>query len=129
MVGACPHAPEAGRQTPGYDLTATESGDRGGFCVGDVSCTQCLPSSCPIGSRCSPEKVYVAPMAFTVWLSADEERILERIMREEGTYSKQQAVIAAIREKGARLAGEHQVPAVATEIRHHLPARSVTEAL
>lgn len=68
-------------------------------------------------------------MAFTLWLSADEERILERIMREEGTYSKQQAVIAAIREKGAKLAGEQQVPAVATDIRHHLPVQSVTEVL
>ena len=45
-------------------------------------------------------------MAFTLWLSADEERMLERIMREEGTHSKQQAVIAAICEKGAKLTGE-----------------------
>jgi hypothetical protein len=43
-------------------------------------------------------------MAFTLWLSAEEERILERIMREEGTRNKQQAVIRAIREKGAQLA-------------------------
>lgn len=42
-------------------------------------------------------------MAFTLWLSAEEERILERIMREEGTRNKQQAVIKAIREKGAQL--------------------------
>ncbi len=42
-------------------------------------------------------------MAFTLWLSAEEERILERIMREEGTRNKQQAVIRAIREKGAQL--------------------------
>jgi hypothetical protein len=47
-------------------------------------------------------------MAFTLWLSADEERILEGIMREEGTHSKQQAVIAAIREKGAKLTTERQ---------------------
>ncbi len=43
-------------------------------------------------------------MAFTLWLSAEEERILERIMREEGTRNKEQAVIKAIREKGAQLA-------------------------
>jgi hypothetical protein len=42
-------------------------------------------------------------MAFTLWLSAEEERILERIMREEGTRTKQQAVITAIRAKGAQL--------------------------
>lgn len=43
-------------------------------------------------------------MAFTLWLSAEEERILERIMRAEGTRNKQQAVIKAICEKGAQLA-------------------------
>jgi hypothetical protein len=43
-------------------------------------------------------------MAFTLWLSAEEERILEKIMREEGTRNKQAAVIRAIREKGAQLA-------------------------
>lgn len=43
-------------------------------------------------------------MAFTLWLSAEEERILERIMREEGTRNKQAAVIKAIREKGAQIA-------------------------
>jgi hypothetical protein len=43
-------------------------------------------------------------MAFTLWLSAEEERILERIMREEGSRNKQAAVIKAIREKGAQIA-------------------------
>lgn len=47
-------------------------------------------------------------MAFTLWLSADEERILERIMRADGTRNKQQAVIQVIREKGATLAAERQ---------------------
>lgn len=42
-------------------------------------------------------------MAFTLWLSAEEERILERIMRAEGTRNKEQAVIKAIRDKGAWL--------------------------
>ena len=43
-------------------------------------------------------------MAFTLWLSAEEERILEKIMRVEGTRNKEQAVIKAIRDKGAQLA-------------------------
>jgi hypothetical protein len=43
-------------------------------------------------------------MAFTLWLSAEEERILAKIMRSEGTRDKQQAVIKAIRDKGALLA-------------------------
>lgn len=47
-------------------------------------------------------------MAFTLWLSAEEERILERIMRVEGTRNKQQAVIQAIREKGAKLTADRQ---------------------
>ena len=68
-------------------------------------------------------------MAFTLWLSAEEERILERIMREEGTLSKQQAVIATIREKGAQLAGERQLRAVATDLRHDASVQIVTEAL
>jgi hypothetical protein len=45
-------------------------------------------------------------MAFTLWLSAEEEDLLSRIMRQEGTHNKQQAVIAAIREKGAKLVGD-----------------------
>jgi hypothetical protein len=44
-------------------------------------------------------------MAFTLWLSAEEERILAKIMRAEGTRSKEQAVIKAIRDKGDLLAG------------------------
>ena len=45
-------------------------------------------------------------MTFTLWLSADEEQILERIMRLEGTRNKQEAVIQAIREKDAQLAAK-----------------------
>jgi hypothetical protein len=45
-------------------------------------------------------------MAFNLWLSAEEERILERIMRQKGARTKQQAVIKAIREIGARLDSE-----------------------
>jgi hypothetical protein len=47
-------------------------------------------------------------MAFTLWLSAEEERILERIMRAEGTRTKEQAVIRAIRDKGDLLATKPQ---------------------
>jgi hypothetical protein len=54
-------------------------------------------------SRSRDAKVYGEAMAFTLWLSAEEERILERIMRDEGTRNKQQAVITAIRAKGAQL--------------------------
>jgi hypothetical protein len=54
-------------------------------------------------------------MAFTLWLSAEEERILERIMRAEGTRNKEQAVIRAIRDKGALLAGDRQPGGVAAE--------------
>jgi hypothetical protein len=43
-------------------------------------------------------------MAFTLWLSDEEERVLEKIMRLEGTRTKQQAVIKAIVDKGAQLA-------------------------
>lgn len=42
-------------------------------------------------------------MAFTLWLSDEEERVLEKIMRLEGTRTKQQAVIKAIVDKGAQL--------------------------
>jgi len=45
-------------------------------------------------------------MAFTLWLSAEEERILEGIMRHEGARTKEQAVIKAIRDTGDRLAAE-----------------------
>jgi hypothetical protein len=49
-------------------------------------------------------------MAFTLWLSAEEERILAKIMRAEGTRSKEQAVIKAIRDKGDLLAGAARPP-------------------
>ena len=55
-------------------------------------------------------------MAFTLWLSAEEERILATIMRSEGTRNKEQAVIKAIRDKGAMLAGDRatrETPAAA----------------
>jgi hypothetical protein len=45
-------------------------------------------------------------MSFTLWLSAEEERILATIMRSEGTRTKEQAVIKAIRDKGALLAAD-----------------------
>jgi len=42
-------------------------------------------------------------MSFKLWLSADEERILERIMRQQGARTKEQAVITALRDIDARL--------------------------
>jgi hypothetical protein len=48
-------------------------------------------------------------MAFTLWLSAEEERILEGIMRSEGTRTKEQAVIKAILDKGDQLEAERHV--------------------
>jgi hypothetical protein len=60
------------------------------------------------GSRGVDAKVYGDDMAINLWLSADEERILEGIMRHEGTRTKEQAVIMAIREKGASLAADRQ---------------------
>jgi hypothetical protein len=67
-------------------------------------------------------------MAFTLWLSADEERILERIMNEEGTSNKQQAVIAAIREKGSQLAAERRRQPVAADVRTSALAQNGTDA-
>lgn len=52
------------------------------------------------GSHRYETRVYGVDMAFTLWLSAEEERILAKIMRAEGTRSKEQAVIKAIRDKG-----------------------------
>jgi hypothetical protein len=43
-------------------------------------------------------------MSFTLWLSAEEERALAKIMRAEGSRSKEQAVIKAIRDKADLLA-------------------------
>jgi hypothetical protein len=45
-------------------------------------------------------------MSFTLWLSAEEERILEGIMRHEGTRTKEQAAIKAILDMGDRLEAE-----------------------
>jgi hypothetical protein len=47
-------------------------------------------------------------MAINLWLSAEEERVLEGIMRHEGTRNKEQAVIMAILDKGATLAADRQ---------------------
>ena len=56
------------------------------------------------GSHQARSKVYGDAMSFTLWLSAEEERILAKIMKAEGARSKEQAVIKAIREKGDLLA-------------------------
>ena len=47
-------------------------------------------------------------MAFTLWLSDEEELVLEKIMRLEGARTKQQAVIKAIVEKGAQLTADRK---------------------
>jgi hypothetical protein len=58
-------------------------------------------------SLASPgRKVYGDAMSFTLWLSAEEERILAKIMRHEGSRSKEQAVIKAIRDKADLLAAD-----------------------
>jgi hypothetical protein len=71
--------------------------------VGRVRGTEFIPGP-PLRSRTPETKVYGVDMAFTLWLSAEEERILAKIMRAEGTRSKEQAVIKAIRDKGDLLA-------------------------
>jgi hypothetical protein len=48
-------------------------------------------------------------MSFTLWLSAEEERILAKIMKAEGARSKEQAVIKAIRDKGDLLAADRPI--------------------
>jgi len=45
-------------------------------------------------------------MSFTLWLSAEEERILAKIMRHEGSRTKEQAVIKALRDKADLLAAD-----------------------
>jgi hypothetical protein len=48
-------------------------------------------------------RAYVFPMAITLWLSADEENLLERIMRAEGYRNKQEALIRMLRDRAGRL--------------------------
>jgi hypothetical protein len=48
-------------------------------------------------------------MSFTLWLSAEEERILAKIMKAEGARTKEQAVIKAIRDKGDLLAADRPI--------------------
>jgi hypothetical protein len=54
-------------------------------------------------------RVYGDGMSFTLWLSAEEERALATIMRAEGSRSKEQAVIKAIRDKADLLAADRAV--------------------
>jgi hypothetical protein len=42
-------------------------------------------------------------MAFTLWLSSEEEHLLSEVMRAEGTRTKQQAIVAALRDKASTL--------------------------
>jgi hypothetical protein len=45
-------------------------------------------------------------MAITLWLSADEEGLLERIMRMEGYDNKQDAIIRVLRDRAVQLGAE-----------------------
>jgi hypothetical protein len=63
-------------------------------------------------------------MAFTLWLSAEEERILEGIMRSEGARTKEQAVIQAILDKGDRLATERHAREIPVAGAATLPGQS-----
>jgi len=63
-------------------------------------------------------------MAFTLWLSAEEEQILEGIMRSEGTLTKAQAVIKAIRDKGDQLETERHEQATPAPVTATLPGQS-----
>jgi len=63
-------------------------------------------------------------MAFTLWLSAEEERILEGIMRLEGTRSKEAAAIKAILDKGDQLDAERQARETPVASAATLPGQS-----
>jgi hypothetical protein len=67
-------------------------------------------------------------MAFTLWLSAEEDRILGQIMRIEGTHNKEEAVIQAIRDKGALLMAERSASDVAARSASDEAARSARSA-
>jgi len=45
-------------------------------------------------------------MAFTLWLSAEEEHLLSQVMRAEGSRTKQQAIVSALKDKASTLAAE-----------------------
>jgi hypothetical protein len=92
-----------------------------------VLATERLPLTGQRDSRHTSEKVYLAPMAFTLWLSAEEEDLLARIMRQEGTHNKQQAVIAAIRAMGAKLAADRQGQGLIADVRGDGAARTLTD--
>jgi len=45
-------------------------------------------------------------MAFTLWLSAEEEHLLSQVMRAEGSRTKQQAIVSALKDKASTLESE-----------------------
>jgi hypothetical protein len=63
-------------------------------------------------------------MAFTLWLSAEEEQILEGIMRHEGTRTKEQAVIRALREKGELIEAEQRAQEIPVDVAAGIPGQS-----
>lgn len=81
------------------------------------------PGIAASGSLTVSAKVYSSCMTFTLWLSADEERILDGIMRHEGTRTKELAVIAAIRAKGALLDAEQRAQEVPASVASSFPGQ------
>jgi hypothetical protein len=65
-------------------------------------------------------------MSFTLWLSAEEERILEGIMRHEGARNKSQAAIMAILDKGAQIDADRHVRATPASVAGGLPEQSTS---
>jgi len=64
-------------------------------------------------------------MAFTLWLSAEEERVLEGIMRLEGVRTKEQAAIKAILAQGDRLVAEQHTQKTSVKSAATLPGQSI----
>jgi len=65
-------------------------------------------------------------MSFTLWLSAEEEQILEGIMRQEGARNKEQAVIKAILDKGATLLADRHARENPVAVAGALPGQSTS---
>jgi hypothetical protein len=65
-------------------------------------------------------------MSFTLWLSAEEERILEGIMRLEGSRTKEQAAIKAILDKGDQLSVERHARETPVASAATLPGQSTS---
>jgi hypothetical protein len=80
----------------------------------------------PVDSPGVDTRVYGDNMAINLWLSAEEERVLEGIMRHEGTRTKEQAVIMAILDKGATLAADRQAREIPAAVAGGLSGQSIS---